>query len=150
MISDYKISNYGMFRIVANHKRNKNYYSIRNKKYCSILQRTMITGIPENTDITIDDKVVSFDKKEYMNMVVEKRAAFMVKHFPDALKEAFNDLKKMASKMLPCEYTFCLTIKEHFDCLKIQSIVVAYFKDLGYEVTILDILTTTDICVILK
>ncbi len=132
-----------MFRIVANHKINKKYYSI--------LQRNMITAITEN--IIIDDHkgtLVSFSKKEYINTVSDKRSTFMMKHFAEELKKVFTDLKIMANKMLPCEYTVCLTIKEHFDRIKVQNIVISYFNDLGYEVTTIDVLILTDICIVLK
>ncbi len=133
--------------------------SLRKYKYHptqnSMLTRTLENGsqeLPQGKGYPArgyDDQLFEFSKKDYLEVLAEKRAQFMFENFKDDLKESFQELRKRSEKMLLCEHTVSFTLKDHFDAEKVQAIIIAYFTDLGYTVTPIKVLIPMEICVIL-
>lgn len=96
-----------------------------------------------------DAQPFEFSKKDYLEVLSEKRAQFMFENFKDDLKEAFQELRGRSERMVPCEHTVSFTLKDHFDAEKVQAIIVAYFTDLGYTVTPIKVLIPMEVCVVL-
>lgn len=89
----------------------------------------------------------TFSKKEYDELVAEKREEFMFEHFPYELERIFDDLRQKASEMkYPLSHTISFRIQDYFDAIKTSRIIASYFQDLGYEVSISPINGENNVC----
>ncbi len=72
-------------------------------------------------------------KNEYIKIVREKRKQFMEKYYFNILKDAFRVLLENAEQMKNLYFDIEFPIIEMMDEDKLQNLIVAYFKDLGYS-----------------
>jgi len=79
------------------------------------------------------DTLKVLSKDEYTKIVVKQRMLFVHQNFSKLLEKLFKDLGDDALKMKVCHREVEFDIPEHFDIVKTEAILCAYFSDLGYK-----------------
>lgn len=87
----------------------------------------------ENSGSGEEDILQILPKGEYSNIVMKQRALFVQKNFATTLDKLFKGLAEDALKMKVCHREVEFDIPSHFDIVKTEAILCAYFIDLGYK-----------------
>lgn len=77
--------------------------------------------------------VVPLTKEKYSEVVKNKRREFVHLHFSKELESLFKSLSEDAEKMKVCHREVTFEIPEMFSVEKAESVISAYFIDLGYK-----------------
>lgn len=91
-----------------------------------------VTSLVPDLAMTGDTKIMS--KSEYSNVVHMRRDAFLRANFDSVLQSIGARLQEDAKAMRVCRVEAAFVIPDHFDRMRIESIVSEYFHYLGYDV----------------
>lgn len=94
--------------------------------------------------------LIPFSKKDYDKIVSDRRKAFMMEHFSSDLERIFQELRTKAGKMSSCSHAITIRVDDHFDVAKMQTMIIAYFGDLGYIASPLNISGEFELCFLLE
>lgn len=106
----------------------------------------MMSTSPENESMSTSSSPISslvpelvgdakiMTKAEYSNAVHSRRDAFLRTHFDSVLQSIGVRLQEDAKAMRVCRVEASFAIPDHFDRMRIESIVSEYFHYLGYDV----------------
>jgi hypothetical protein len=106
----------------------------------------MMSTSPENESMSTSSSPISslvpelvgdakiMTKAEYSNAVHSRRDAFLRAHFDSVLQSIGVRLQEDAKAMRVCRVEASFAIPDHFDRMRIESIVSEYFHYLGYDV----------------
>ena len=75
-----------------------------------------------------------FTKEDYQRKVQEKTAEFVFEHFGSVINQAFEDLRKSASKRRHCHHEIKFEVPDPYDVNKTEETLRYYFRGLGFEV----------------
>jgi hypothetical protein len=74
-----------------------------------------------------------FTKDSYNELIKKKRKEYVHTYFLDVLTPLFEDLRIDATNMKPCRREVTFLLPENFSVSKTESVLCAYFTDLGYK-----------------
>lgn len=81
-------------------------------------------------------RMKEFSKKDYTEAFKKSRKKFIEGIFGDSITKIFDKLEQNAKQNRDCDIKYVLELPEHFCREKVESTLLGYFRDLGYNASI--------------